>query len=76
MNYLIIIISVIFLGCGSSKQSIENTKEGKYVYSSGNLSGTDYIMIMKKKGSKRQFWIIMNCNHYIRGIVKVFYCNC
>ena len=73
MKLRLLIILVTIFGCSSSKKNIEHTEEGKYTYSSGNLSGIDYIMIKKTKHNKRQFWVVINCNHYVRGLGKVFY---
>ena len=61
------------LGCKSSAKIVESIQDEKYIYSSGNLSGIDYIMIMKKKQNKRQFWLIINCNHYVKGVGRGFY---
>jgi len=71
----VIIIGLLFsiLGCYSSKKYVEHTKEAKYIYSSGDFSGIDYIIIIKKSGSKKIWWITIDCNHYIKGMGKTLF---
>jgi hypothetical protein len=70
MKYLLMIIGMTIFSCSSSKKIIERGKDGKYLYSSGNLSGIDYIMVTKKTKSTKIYQIVIDCNHYINEIGK------
>ena len=46
---------------------LEGCSQTKTIYTSGNLSGIDYIMIKKRTDSKNDYVITIKCNQYFTG---------
>ena len=73
MRSLVLISILSILGCSTNQKIVEQNGKQKIIFSLGNFSGIDYIMITTKSGGERKLLIKIDCNHYITDLGKILY---